>query len=157
MSEEKIKDFHDRHGLPVCLQGTNLLIFSDGASRENHSFGVLREPPENDFERYKVIAQYWETKLELSIEEFDNLKHQFLSVANNQLKQVNPGGPMLTPEEAEAELHKLKRKVQFCQKKLYESQAVLDKSAPKTHRNNIFEENKARIGDFIRKVSSIEI
>lgn len=68
-----VKDFHTKHSLNdksgFVFDG-NWIIYIDGASRENASFGAMQEPSKDKRERLKVIERFYELKLKLAVQEF---------------------------------------------------------------------------------------
>jgi hypothetical protein len=151
-----VEQFHERHGDFIIFQ--KLIIYQDGASRENHALGALREPPENPYERYRFIIKFWEVKLSLAVELFDVQKRRWLGQAKDQLNQNgNTGGPPETTDDAVLTLNELKRKAKYCQSKLEAAKAELERAKPVSLRDDIGQQNRQRIEDFVMAIEKIEI
>lgn len=137
------------------------LLFPDGMMRENSTIkGAVTKKPANEFEKRRLQKLFWEKKLELSIAEFDDKKAMLLGDVKQRLKQNgNPGGCPMETTEAVALLNTLKSKVQHCQDMLAEAERNLEEATPLqlTKAKDIAEQNRARLGDFVSAVESIEI
>ncbi|QEG39393.1 hypothetical protein [Roseimaritima ulvae] len=70
---EPIANFHWRHG-PDYIGHNSRLYYSDGAWRENSSFGAMAEPSTDPVERCKMIAFFHKLKLKNELREFDAYK-----------------------------------------------------------------------------------
>ena len=157
MEKTKVQEFHEAHGYFVSVG--DWLIFADGAVRENASMGIMKPPPENDYERWKLICKFWEVKLELAIGEFDHKKQTYITAASYALKEPRPGGLPCEQDEAIEELKELKKKVSYCQRKFEQAQAEVEKLTPqnKNLQADIYQQNRERLGNFISALSKIEI
>lgn len=59
-------------GDPVFLNG--ILYFPSGASREVSLRGMVYPPPEDPFQKARMIANYWEARMQTAVAAFDELK-----------------------------------------------------------------------------------
>ena len=147
-------DFVKRHGESVTVAGC--VYFEDGATHEFRR--PRKEPPEDPAERYKLIIKFWQAKLAIAEKEFKNQKNYWLDAAESRLSEKYPGGPPVEQAEVVAILTELADKVQMCRRNLEEAQVELKKSQPdKTRQEQVAEENRIVLGDFIRAVQAVEI
>jgi hypothetical protein len=152
--KERVAKFDNRHGAFVVIG--NWVIFADGAKRECNPLGPLNEPPEDDWERAKIINQYWQHKLELAVEEFDLHKSSLLRMAKAHSRETFTPPP---PEEALAKLTELKKKVMKLRVKANDAEAAVEEAVPENikQRAEEAEENRQRQQDFVNRLSKIEI
>lgn len=145
----------------VVMLDTGWTLHSDGVMRENSTtgFGTVIKPA-NEFERAKLIVQFWTMKCELAVQEFDEKKQNLLLDVHQRQKAIgNCGGPPCPTEEAVAVLTTLKAKVTRCQEQLQDAEAALELSTPSNvvKRSDISEQNRIRLGEFAQAVKHIEI
>jgi len=150
---------NEQNGCVVLSDGWVLHL--DGTLQENSTsgYGTIKRP-ENEHEKSKLIVMFWQKKLELSIAEFDDKKVHWLASARNSLgREGNPGGTPVETTEAVGILNTLKAKVDYAKEMLAEAEQKLEKSTPtqKKKDNNISEENRQRLGDFVGTIERIEI
>lgn len=79
LAKQRCTQFDARHGGDAVQIAPGWLLFADGATRETNTMGPLIEPPDNPFQRAKLIAAYHEHKLSLVVAEFDHHKKRLLS------------------------------------------------------------------------------
>ena len=118
-----IKQFDCEHGDFVVYNG--FFYFEDGARRENNPHGPRCEPPQDEYERLKLVVFFWNCKLQLAIEEFHVLKQNLISTARANLNQKH-----LPDQQGPAMLNELRRKVKFLQGKLKMSEFLLEEATP---------------------------
>ena len=108
------------------------VLYADGTLREHSATGYgMTKKPENEYERSRLVFKFWELKLELSIEEFDDQKAVLLGDTRNRLSQEgNPGGPCMDETEAVGLLNTLKAKVNHCKEMLAEAESQLETNTP---------------------------
>jgi len=128
--KQRIDAFDQRHGNFVFLgPQPGALLFEDGAYRECNPYGVLREPPDDPYERAKVVVRYWTTKRDLTRDEFRQFKNEMANLAKAALNQ---SVPMAVPSEDETrtQLTRLKTKVINNQRKLDKALAEVEANTP---------------------------
>lgn len=138
-----------------------MILQGDGTMRESSSsgYGVVITP-KNEFEKARLIVQFWTMKTELAVAEFDERKQTFLfDVHQRQRATGNCGGPCVPTEEAVAVLNNLKAKATHCQEMLAESQEALELSTPSSvnKKQSISEQNRIRLNEFDAAIKQIEI
>jgi hypothetical protein len=116
--------FHQQHGDAVLLNG--MWYFEDGARRQNEAIGRAWDPPDDDYERLKLIVTYHEEKVRLATEFFEEEKAQCLAHAKNGVgyRQMYDQADVVTY------LGKLRYQVRKWRKKLEEAEAALDPVTP---------------------------
>jgi hypothetical protein len=137
------------------------VLCSDGTLRENSAsnFGTVRKP-QSEYERCALVVQYWQRKLDLAIEEFDDKRAMLLADARQRLsREGNPGGSPMDTTEAVSLLNNLKAKVNHAKEMLAEAEQNLERSTPTNMKKSqdIAEQNRQRLGDFVQSISAIEI
>ena len=103
------------------------LHFSDGAYREINPLGK-RCVPTDPYRKAKLIALYWQARLDLAVEEFTVFKQKLLTRTNacrNRQVCLPPPGP-----DAIERLESLKAKVEDFQAKLQEAEKNVGKNKP---------------------------
>ena len=129
---QRIQQWDVEHGDdPVRIGGW--LYFRDGAVRENHLYGQLIDPPEDHYERWKLIAKYWGVRVERAVHAFDQKKHELRQQAQNVVLECSrPGGspPAVPGEEEFDQLRVLQGTVKRLQRKLDHARAKVEAHQP---------------------------
>lgn len=158
--KQRIDEFHERHGDFVCMGGNagGWLLYQDGAHRDRDPMGILAEPPDDPYERSKMIAKFWTAKRDLACDEFQTYKHELAMLARATLGQSVPG---VVPDQDEArkKLTKLRRKVTNNQRKLDRALEELEACKPswmkvREEQNN---RNRRAAQELLSTVESIEV
>lgn len=88
----------------ICTQKyPGYLLFEDG-SMQHIQREKITPPPDDPYERAKMIDRYWQAKLKLAVEQFVNFKADILGGVNLALKQSY----VPVPPDREASLSTLK-------------------------------------------------
>lgn len=152
LAKLRCDQFDAKHGNDAVQLIQGWFYFSDGARRETNTLGVLIEPPENPFQRAKLIVAYHEFKLKLAVAAFDHQK--------KIMKRENYIG---TDAEL-ATLAELQKKVQAA-KKLYESAVEEQNKHDPSYMTPEQAEAKAKqesilhgmVDDWHKKIEAIEV
>jgi hypothetical protein len=153
------QQFNLKHGDDgIIIKG--YVYFSDGATREANSYGLLSDPPYNSEERCKLILYYWEERLRRAIAFFDEQKGNLVSQARGNLhEEVCTPPPPCDTEWAVQQLKKVQDAVKEVQKKRDEARMNLEKVTPKwkIERAIQAQANKEKNQQFLAAVISIEV
>jgi hypothetical protein len=143
----------------AIVAGGGWLLYADGARREINIMGALIEPPDNEYEKHKLLIQYHTTKLALVVEEFQTHKNNLLLHAKAGLRDKCCPPPPANKKEAIVKLKQLKEKVQAYQLELSEARKGLEKNKPASlqQRENVFEQNRLDNENFVGELEKIEI
>jgi hypothetical protein len=130
---QRIQQWDVEHGDDPILIG-GWLYFRDGAKRENHLYGQFIDPPEDPYERWKLIAKYRGVRLERAVHAFDQKKHELRQQAQNVVLECSrPDGglpPAVPGEEEFDQLRVLQGTVKRLQRKLDEARAKVEAHQP---------------------------
>ena len=148
---------HSVKGQPVRIGG--YLHFPDGALREcsDTGLGIWRNPPEDFYKCAKLVVIYHTRKLELAVQEFENLKQNLLNLAEAAKRHQYCSFPP-DPENIE-KLKMLREKVRFCKNNLTEAEKALEDSIPDEVKQNQIsnEHNRRAVSNFIAAIGKIEV
>ena len=154
-----VRDFHNEHSGGsedgfIISQG--YCYYKDGACRENHAFGLLKPPPEDPYQRWRLILNFHTIKLEFAIREFTALKRNLLALTTPRVGYPTPSAP---PQEEIDKLAELKKKVSKCQLKVERAQAQMEshKSPQAVAREEKAERNLDKCNTARSKIQSIEV
>jgi hypothetical protein len=105
----------DRDNGNDCIRIDDMLYFRNGARREVNPYGILHDPPANEYRRLSFVEVYWEELHHRAVDAFMEAKTDFLNTAH---ANANCGHPAPSLREAKSTLAKLKEKVRLCERKM---------------------------------------
>ena len=157
--KQRVQEFDDRHGNFVFLGPMpGSLLFEDGAFRECSPYGALREPPDDPYERAKLIVRYWTVKRDLARDEFQQFRTEMKNLAQAALNQAVA---MVLPSESETrkQLNKLKAKATITQRKLDKALQELEANRPAwmVEREEQNRKHRQAAQELLATVQSVEI
>ncbi|MBA4411586.1 MAG: hypothetical protein C0397_19485 [Odoribacter sp.] len=154
--KERVSAFDKQHGSFVRLE--DYLLFEDGAMREVNPMGLLASPPKDNYQRTRLICKYYQRRLDLAVEEFDERKQHFTHHAKVGLRQKNCPPPIAETQEAVTQLKALRAKVKLCQKNLEQAKVAMDACCPnRMAKDEIETTNRQSNEDFLNAIEAIEI
>jgi hypothetical protein len=142
-ASRRIAEFDEENGND-SVRVADMLLFSNGARRGTDQLCALIDPPHDDHERCRLVARYWETRLERAREAFDEKRSHYISQAKGALEGSTTPEPVADPEEAARELETLRVAVRHCQKQLRQARASLEATPSKKPQANFAREREAR-------------
>ena len=153
--KERVEKFDIEHGLDAVMYGAGWLLFPDAAIRETNPLGALREPPDDLYQRAKLIVKYREIKLGLAVEEFTTFKRFLLTQANQAHREGTPP----PSQEAIATLKQLKAKAASCQALLEDAREYLEDNKPAglRQRELNMQANREKAEDLLASLKTIEV
>jgi hypothetical protein len=97
---QRVKQFDLEHGDDPVRIGF-YYHFRDGAMREVNVMGRLMDPPEDGYERDKLIVRYWQARVDQAVKNFDRKKTELRQRAEYVLEEASrPNGiPPAPPDE----------------------------------------------------------
>jgi len=113
---ESYYEFAQRHGNRPLNCGS-VTLFADGAMVSPHDDRDRQEPPADPVENLRLRLQYWRQAVKRSSADFEALRGQCSQQAELAARYSNLPGP---PNEAMADLHKLRSAVLLCREKVDE-------------------------------------
>ncbi|ADB16918.1 hypothetical protein Psta_2247 [Pirellula staleyi DSM 6068] len=117
-------DAFDRQNGNECIRIGDWLYFSNGAKRDANPYGVLYDPPSDEFLRLKHIEMYREELLRRAINALERQRENFLAEISFA---VNHGyHPPYSQEDVKQELEPLIKEVRRLQRHLREIQRKLE-------------------------------
>ena len=112
-----LKDFHVKHckgkGEDGFIIVQNWVYYIDGACRENHLYGQLKDPPKDPLERAKMIHRFYEMKLEPAVREFTTFKRSLIAASKANALNPYPQTPLESQVDKLKGLQKTAKKFQL--------------------------------------------
>lgn len=152
-----IEQFDAKHGgNGIRIDGW--VLFADGAQREYglSGYGMLREPPNDLWERAKLTVIYYEHQLRQLTVQFNEMKQQLRAMAQSHIQQVDVLPP---PTEHLAKLKQLQVAIKSCQANLKKARERVEHEKPEQlrRREQMNAECKQRNEDFIKELEAIQV
>ncbi len=135
---QRVQQFDLEHGNDPVRLGS-FLYFRDGAMREINPMGRLMDPPEDRYQRDKLIVRYWQARVDRAVQAFDKKKIELHQRAENVLQVAStPNGiPDAPPDEEDlAALRLLQNIVKRLHRKLDAAKAKVQAVEGPTARAN---------------------
>ncbi len=158
---QRVQQFDLEHGNDPVRLGSHLL-FRNGAMREVHPMGRLMDPPENGYQRDKLIVRYWQARVDRAVQAFDKKKTELRQRAENVLQAaIEPNGiPDAPPDEEDlAQLKVLQNIVKRLHRKLDIANARVQAVESRTSRadEEIAESIREAASSALADINKIEV
>ena len=121
-----VQEFEEAHGVGQSVEVRGWLVYPDGAMREPGPYGASREPPEDDYERWKTIVSYHETLLTQATDQHHEI---FQNVRSTAAMAAARGQQVCTEDEFD-EIERLVALVKKRRRELKKAVAKVEASTP---------------------------
>jgi hypothetical protein len=157
IAQQRVQQFDLKNG-GDCIRIGNRLLYSNGAWRDSTPYGLLVDPPDDDFERCKLVVEYRQELLKRAVNKFTDLKRAMQFVAKEAQRTIAHVSPVTSPSKEDiADLRQLQAEVRACQAKLQEAKDDLDKHTPEWKKWTPSPESVQRTSDIKNTIDAITI
>ena len=148
--------FDRQHGASVFIDGW--FVYADGATRERDQFGLMMDPPADPWERARKISLHHRVIYERALKEFDEARHGYRILINNNLK-MRVCGPAPAVDEAIAELKRLRNTAKRAKDNYDKALAAVEAARPKEDRaaERVDQLNRNDNEDLLAAIEKVEL
>lgn len=148
----RVRAFDTENGRD-CIRLGGMLVYSNGARRDPDPLGPLIDPPDNDYERNRIVVQYWEERVRRARGAFQKLKRKCQHDADD------PELPVEDTEGAVQQLTTLRAEIKATEAQLRDAKAALTACTPLEvlNRTRVSPAIRRHNADFLAEVAKIKI